>query len=70
MDWANFWGLALCGLVLAMWRWSPRPGLSAIVYGYAVLGWGDSVAFTYLSEARSKGSSSELGAHRIVLRKS
>lgn len=49
-DYTNFYGLALTALVLALWRWSPRPGLSAIVYGYAVLGWGDSIAATYLVE--------------------
>jgi len=46
----NLGGVVLCLLVLATARWSQRPGLSAVLYGYAVLGWGDAVVPTYLRE--------------------
>jgi signal transduction histidine kinase len=46
----NFAGLAMCLLTLALARWSARPGLAAIVYGYCVLGWGDTIIWTYEHE--------------------
>ncbi|MGE0039949.1 MAG: sensor histidine kinase [Vicinamibacterales bacterium] len=48
---ANLAGLALAVLVLALVRWSPRPGFAALVYGYTVLAWGASEAAVYLVEA-------------------
>ena len=46
----NLGGVLLSLLVVAAARWSPRPGLSAILYGYSVLAWGNTVIATYLTE--------------------
>ena len=46
----NASGVALSLLVVALARWSPNPGLSAIVYGYSVLLWGNNQIGQYLNE--------------------
>ncbi|MGE3276598.1 MAG: sensor histidine kinase [Vicinamibacterales bacterium] len=46
----NVGGLLLSGLVLALVRWSSRPGLPAIVYGYVALAWGSVEVSAYLAE--------------------
>lgn len=46
----NLGGVMLCILVLAAARWSRHPGLSAVLYGYSVLAWGNTVIATYLTE--------------------
>lgn len=47
---ANVTGLLLSGVVLVTKQWFQRPGLSALIYGYAVLAWGDLMIPTYLRE--------------------
>jgi signal transduction histidine kinase len=46
----NVTGLILCAIVLITQRWFGKPGASAILYGYAVLAWGDAAIPNYLRE--------------------
>ncbi len=61
----NLAGVAACALIIALARWSSRPGWSAVVFGYAVLGWGDAQIATYLLEV-SIGHASHAAQHFVV----
>jgi signal transduction histidine kinase len=52
--WQNLAGLALAGLVYALHRTSQSPRLTALAYGYAVLGWGNTVLPGFLHEVSVK----------------
>jgi signal transduction histidine kinase len=52
--WQNLAGVALTALVYLLHRTSRSPRLTALAYGYAVLGWGNSVLPGFLHEVSVK----------------